>query len=61
LAIAQLGELIDDTLTEVGSESYAAALVVYNAAKGNGKALGLEKALDDLGNRFARKNKSVQP
>jgi hypothetical protein len=51
-----LGELIDDTLTEVGTESYAAALVLYSAAKSNGKILGLEEALDDLVKRFARKS-----
>jgi hypothetical protein len=38
LAVNQLAELIDDSLTEIGSESYAAALVIYNGAKTNGKA-----------------------
>jgi hypothetical protein len=60
LAVSQLGELIDDSLTEIGSESYAAALVVYNAAKTNGQASGLDEALDDLGKRFARKSKKVE-
>jgi len=53
--------LIDDSLTEIGSEAYAVALVVYNAAKSNGQATGLDEALDDLGKRFARKSKKVEP
>jgi len=61
LAINQLQELLDDTVLEVGSEAYAAALVVYNGAKSAGKGAGLDGALDEMGKRFARKSKSNTP
>lgn len=60
-AFVQLNELVDDTLTQIGSEAYSAALVVYQAAKANnGKTNGaaLDDLVDDLAKRFARKSKS---
>jgi hypothetical protein len=56
LSLTQLQELIDDTFVAVGSEAYAAGLMVYNYAKASGKGAGLDAALDDMGRRFARKS-----
>ncbi|AFY44600.1 hypothetical protein [Nostoc sp. PCC 7107] len=61
LSLSQLQELVDDTSVAVGSEAYAAGLLVYNYAKASGKGAGLETMIDDLGRRFARKTKKVQP
>jgi hypothetical protein len=61
IAIAQLNELIEDTVLEVGSEAYAAALLVYNYAKANGKGSGLDGVVDELGKRFARKSSQGLP
>jgi hypothetical protein len=60
LSLTQLQELVDDTSVAVGSEAYAAGLLVYNYAKASGKGAGLETMVDDLGRRFARKAKKVQ-
>ena len=57
LAANQLQELLDDTLTLVGSEAYMAALVVYNYAKNVKGDAGLEAAVDDMARRFARKSR----
>jgi hypothetical protein len=56
LSLTQLQELVDDTFVAVGSEAYAAGLMVYNYAKASGKGAGLDAALDDMGRRFARKS-----
>jgi len=61
LSLTQLQGLVDDTSVAVGSEAYAAGLMVYNYAKVSGKGAGLESMFDDLGRRFARKAKKVQP
>jgi hypothetical protein len=61
LSLTQLQELVDDTSVAVGSEAYAAGLMVYNYAKASGKGAGLDSMVDDLGRRFARKAKKVQP
>jgi hypothetical protein len=61
LSLTQLQELVDDTSVAVGSEAYAASLMVYNYAKASGKGAGLDSMIDDLGRRFARKSKKVQP
>jgi hypothetical protein len=61
LALSQLNELVDDTLLEVGSEAYAAALAVYQYARAAGKGAALDGALDALGQRFARKSRSTTP
>lgn len=58
-ALAQLNELVDDTLMEVGSEAYTSALAVYQNARAAGKGAALDGALDSLGQRFARKSRSA--
>jgi hypothetical protein len=59
LALTQLQELVDDTYMLVGSEAYAAALLVYHYARAAGKGSGLDNTLDDLSQRFARKSKAA--
>lgn len=61
LALTQLHELVDDTVVAVGSEAYAASLQVYNYARASGKGAGLDAVVDEMGRRFARKSRSVQP
>ena len=54
LSVAQLHELLDDTLLAVGSESYTAALKVYNYTKVGGQVDGLDAAMREMGQRFTR-------
>ena len=58
-ALSQLNELVDDTVMAVGSEAYAAALLIYQFARAAGKGSALDGALDALGQRFARKSRSA--
>jgi hypothetical protein len=58
-AVAQLNELLDDTVMAVGSEAYAAALLVYQYTRAAGKGTALDSALDGLAQRFARKSRSI--
>jgi hypothetical protein len=56
--IAKLSEMVEDTYTEVGSEAYAAALVVYANAKRNGSnTVGMDDSLDEMSKRFYKKSK----
>lgn len=61
VALTQLVEFVNDTATEVGSEAYTAGLAVYLYAQAAGKDAPLQAALDDLGQRFARKSKGKTP
>jgi len=59
--LMKLSEMVDDTCMEVGSEAYAASLLVYSYAKSaNIGTGGLDAVLDELGQRFARKAKPGQ-
>jgi hypothetical protein len=58
-ALAKLSELLNDTATAVGSDAYAAALVIYQSARVAGQNEGLDAILDDLGQRFARRQRTV--
>ena len=61
-AVETLFGKIDDTYFAAGSESYAAALLVYQYAKLHNIATGaLEDSVDDLARRFARKSKKPTP
>jgi hypothetical protein len=60
-ALSQLNELVDDTVMAVGSEAYAAALLIYQFARAAGKGSALDTALDSLGQRFARKSSPRAP
>ena len=53
--VRRLAEAIDDTLLEVGSEAYVAALTVYRSAKENGQGEALDGDLDEMGKKFARR------
>lgn len=56
-SLAQVAELVDDSYVVIGSEAYAAALLVYQFARTAGKGSALDGALDALGQRFARKSR----
>ena len=58
LSVAQLHELLDDTLLAVGSESYTAALKVYNYTKVSGQMDGLDAAMREMGQRFVRSSRA---
>lgn len=60
-AVTQLNELLGDTFALVGSDAYAAALVVYSSAQRNGKGSALDALADTLGQRFARKAREKPP
>jgi hypothetical protein len=60
LSLMQLQDLLDDTSLAVGSEAYAAALQVYNYAKASGQGTGLDTMVEEMGQRFARRNKKVK-
>jgi hypothetical protein len=57
LSLTQMQEWVDDTYLAVGSEAYAAALQVYNYAKASGQGSGLDGAVEEMGQRFARKSR----
>ena len=59
-ALTQLQELVEDTYLEVGSEAYAAALAVYSYAKASGKGAALDKLLEGMAQRFAKKTSKVK-
>lgn len=59
LKASRLYELIDDTLMALGSDAFSAALVVYGAAKENGRGEGLDEMLSVFGRRFARRRKQT--
>ena len=58
-ALAQLNELVDDTVMAVGSEAYASALLIYQFARAAGKGSALDTALDGMAQRFARKSRGT--
>ena len=60
LSLTQLQELVDDTVMAVGSDAYAAALMVYSFAKASGKGSGLDAVAAEMGKRFARKSRKGQ-
>ncbi|MBN3908350.1 MAG: hypothetical protein HWQ35_17950 [Nostoc sp. NMS1] len=60
LSLTQLQDLVDDTSLAVGSEAYAAALQVYNYAKVSGQGTGLDTMVEEMGQRFSRKNRKVK-
>ncbi len=58
MALTQLSELVSDTTAVVGSETYAAARLVYSYAKNSDLGSGLDELVDDLGKRFKKSRKS---
>lgn len=61
VSLTRLQEQLNDTYTEVGSEAYLAALVVYQYGRHNSDGESLETLLDDMAQRFARKSRGVKP
>ena len=55
--LQRLARRVNDTLIEVGSEAYVAALAVYKNAKDNGRGKELDPLLDQMGKRFAKKSR----
>jgi hypothetical protein len=60
VSLTRLQEQLTDTYTEVGSEAFAASLVVYQYGRNSGDGESLEGLLDDMGQRFARKSKGTK-
>jgi hypothetical protein len=61
VSLTRLQEQLQDTYTEVGSEAYSAALVVYQYGRNSSDGESLETLLDDMAQRFARKSRSAKP
>lgn len=61
LAIAKLHELVDDTYVAAGNEAYTSARTVYSSAKVNGRGMGVDAVVDELGQRFSRKSRKSAP
>jgi hypothetical protein len=60
-AVGKFVEEVEDTAAAAGSETYAAALLIYRFARTESEATaGLEAAADDLAQRFARKSRSLK-
>jgi len=55
--LQRTAQRINDTLLEVGSEAYMAALVIYKSAKDNGRGSELDPMLDEMARRFAKKSR----
>jgi uncharacterized protein (UPF0297 family) len=55
LSLSQLHELVEDTYMIAGDEAYASARTVYQSAKANGRGIGIDAVVEELGQRFARK------
>jgi len=60
VSLTRLFEQLEDTFTEVGSEAYSAALVVYQYGRTSSDGESLESLLDDMAQRFARKSRSTK-
>jgi hypothetical protein len=56
-ALKILTEKVEDTYIETGSELYDAALVVYGTAKNSRIGNGLDKMVEEIGQRFAKKSR----
>jgi hypothetical protein len=59
IAFSQLQDALHDTYITVGSEAYSASLKIYNYAKVNVDMAGVQRWVDEMGERFARANKKV--
>ena len=59
LSFAQLHELLEDTYFAAGNEAYASARVIYRYAKANGRGIGIDTVVEELGTRFSRKSRRL--
>ncbi|MGJ3249501.1 MAG: hypothetical protein ACFE0J_00010 [Elainellaceae cyanobacterium] len=60
LSLSQLHELVEDTYMIAGDEAYASARTVYQSAKANGRGIGIDAVVEELGQRFTRKPRKPQ-
>ncbi len=60
LSLSQLHELLEDTYIVAGNDAYTSARVVYQSAKANGRGIGIDAVVDELGSRFSRKARKPQ-
>lgn len=60
MSLNQLRDLVDATITAIGSEAYEDALTAYRHAKVSGQGASLEGMLAEMGQRFARKPKKKE-
>ena len=64
LSLAQLGELVSDTVYAAGGEAYNDARTIYQFAKNSPASFGLDQFVKDLSTRFARRTttpKTIAP
>lgn len=59
--VTKLHEMLEDTMTEIGSDLFVAALDHYAAAKRNGSTAGLDELMTALGKRFSRRSAPAVP
>jgi len=58
-AIDHLQKKIDDTVTQVGAEAFAAARTVYAVTRTPFAEAGLKTATDDMAKRFSRRPRAI--
>jgi hypothetical protein len=61
LSLTQLHELVEDTYLIAGTEAYTSARTVYRSAKSNGRGIGIDAVVEELGRRYSRKPRKSQP
>jgi hypothetical protein len=61
MALAQLHELVDDTLLQVGHEAYTGALEIYGCAKSSKHGPALDALKEDISRRFGSRNRNPAP
>jgi hypothetical protein len=59
MALSQMKDLVQDTYITAGSEAYAASLKIYNYAKSNVDMAGVQRWVDEMGERFTRATKKT--
>lgn len=61
MQIAELHNLVGDTVAVAGNEAYTAARMVYSYAKISGLSAELDPLIDDLSKRYRRKSAAQPP
>ena len=61
MAIDLLQKQVDDTVTRIGAQAYAAARTVYAVSKAPFAEAALRTAAQDLGKRFGRRSRAAGP
>lgn len=60
MGLTQLRDLVDATMTAIGSEAYEDALTAYRHAKISGQGASLDSMMAEMAQRFARKPKKEE-